>query len=241
MKASLFIAAIATGIAVQAQDTPATPKQPIPKGKGVPANFGKTPVPLGPAPKGCNKFEIIVARGTSEPGPFGIFAGDPLVSRVTKALPDSRGYAVQYPADATPESSDTGAKDIVNRLKTQIAACPEQKFALAGYSQGARSMRKAAKLGDFDAKWADKIVGLVMYGDPGQKTPGLPFPEALQAKLLERCGTGDPVCDTKTQGDFFAHLVYNKAGSKWQDEAAEFLVAGFQGKPLPKFNSEPHD
>jgi len=102
-------------------------------------------------------------------------------------------------------------------------------------------MRKAAKLSDFDSKWSDKIVALVMYGDPGQRTPASPFPAALQAKLLERCGKADPACDNNLTGDFQAHLVYNKAGSKWQDEAADFMVAGFEGKPLPKYNSEPHD
>jgi hypothetical protein len=35
------------------------------------------------------------ARGTSEPGPFGVIVGDPLVKNVAAALPDTRGYAVQ--------------------------------------------------------------------------------------------------------------------------------------------------
>jgi hypothetical protein len=67
-------------------------------------------VALGPAPKGCSKYEIIVgmylgpsqivyspstARGTAEPGPYGLIVGDPLVNSVTKAIPGSRGYAVQ--------------------------------------------------------------------------------------------------------------------------------------------------
>jgi hypothetical protein len=32
----------------------------------------------GPAPKGCSAFEILVARGTGEPGPFGTIVGDGL-------------------------------------------------------------------------------------------------------------------------------------------------------------------
>jgi hypothetical protein len=78
---------------------------------GISPNFGKTSVPFGPNPSGCSKFEILVgeceprplvsstnnsaARGTSEPGPFGVIAGDPLVKNVAAAIPDSRGYAVQ--------------------------------------------------------------------------------------------------------------------------------------------------
>jgi hypothetical protein len=78
---------------------------------GISPNFGKTSVPFGPKPSGCSKFEILVgksghlflvfythystARGTSEPGPFGVIAGDPLVKNVVAAIPDARGYAVQ--------------------------------------------------------------------------------------------------------------------------------------------------
>jgi len=35
------------------------------------------------------------ARGTSEPGPFGVIVGDPLVKNVVGAMPGARGYAVQ--------------------------------------------------------------------------------------------------------------------------------------------------
>jgi hypothetical protein len=35
------------------------------------------------------------ARGTSEPGPYGVIVGDPLVKNVVAAMPGARGYAVQ--------------------------------------------------------------------------------------------------------------------------------------------------
>jgi hypothetical protein len=53
------------------------------------------PIPFGPVPAGCAKYEVLVARGTSEPGDFGSMVGDPLVARVHKLLPDARGYPVQ--------------------------------------------------------------------------------------------------------------------------------------------------
>jgi hypothetical protein len=56
---------------------------------------GKNGVALGPAPKGCSSYEIIVARGTGEPGPFGVIVGDGLVNRVKRLVPGARGYAVQ--------------------------------------------------------------------------------------------------------------------------------------------------
>jgi hypothetical protein len=36
-----------------------------------------------------------VARGTSEPGPFGVIVGDPLVKNVAAIMQGTRGYAVQ--------------------------------------------------------------------------------------------------------------------------------------------------
>jgi hypothetical protein len=39
--------------------------------------------------------DVFIARGTSEPGPFGVIVGDPLVTNVVAAMPLARGYAVQ--------------------------------------------------------------------------------------------------------------------------------------------------
>jgi hypothetical protein len=57
--------------------------------------FGSFIIPPGPAPTGCNDYELIVGRGTSEPGPYGVIVGDPLVAAVQKLLPGARGYSVQ--------------------------------------------------------------------------------------------------------------------------------------------------
>jgi hypothetical protein len=59
------------------------------------SSAGKNGVALGPAPKGCSAFEILVARGTGEPGSFGMIVGDGLVNRVKRLVPGARGYAVQ--------------------------------------------------------------------------------------------------------------------------------------------------
>jgi cutinase len=60
-----------------------------------------SPIKFGPVPKGCAKLEVIVARGTSEPGDFGTVVGDPLVARVKRDLPggEARGYPVQVRAE----------------------------------------------------------------------------------------------------------------------------------------------
>jgi hypothetical protein len=40
---------------------------------------------------------VITARGTSEPGDFGVICGDPLIARIKRDLPgvNVRGYPVQ--------------------------------------------------------------------------------------------------------------------------------------------------
>src|ERR1700712_1748918 len=106
-----------------------------------------------------------------------------------------------------------GTDDTINRLNSQSKACPEQKFALVGYSQGAGVMHAAMgppgpplpKLPSprpkLDPDVIPKITAVVMFGDPGFKgttgptghTP--PFSEALQPRLRQNCAPGDPVSD----------------------------------------------
>jgi len=87
-------------------------------------------------------------------------------------------------------SAPTGVKDTVNRLTQQIKACPEQKFAIVGYSQGAGVMHSAAV--KFDETMLKKVVAAVMFGDPGFRSAN-GFPTPIQARLKENCHPGDPV------------------------------------------------
>jgi cutinase len=74
----------------------------------------------------------------------------------------------------------------------QNVACPNQKFALVGYSQGARVMRAASV--KLDPKLYPKVVALVMFGDRGMRELNITqFPPELQAKLFENCAPKDPV------------------------------------------------
>jgi len=174
-----------------------------------------------------NFTHLRVARGTSEPGSFGLIVGDPLVAAVKRQVPGARGYAVQYPADATAQSAPTGRDDVVKRLEAQSAACPQQKFALVGYSQGAMVMRMAAP--KIPAAIHSKILALEMFGDPGLRGGRLSsFPGDLTSRLYENCAKGDPVCTTGTE--FQPHLTYRQ--SKYQDPSAKFMIAAFKGQPM---------
>jgi cutinase len=96
----------------------------------------------------------------------------------------------QYPASSNISGVSAGAKDVVNRLKQQSAACPQAKFALVGYSQGAAVIRVAAK--QIPSELFPKILAVVLYGDPGLKQKSV-LPAPLEAKLLQNCAVGDSV------------------------------------------------
>ncbi|KAI1858219.1 hypothetical protein JX265_010887 [Neoarthrinium moseri] len=192
------------------------------------------PVPIKPEniPKGCSDYEILVARGTSEPdyvaggGKFGIIVGDPVVSNVTAKLPGARGYPVQYPASsAVITGTRQGSQDVVNRLKAQAAACPSQTFALVGYSQGAGVMHAAAD--EIPKALYPRIKSLVMFGD-GYKRLGSTlsrFPSGLNEKARQVCATGDPVCNTSGECTYY-HLTYIRP--EYIDPAVDFIVNAFK-------------
>jgi cutinase len=96
----------------------------------------------------------------------------------------------QYPASASISGVSTGARDVVSRLQNRDRSCPKSKFALVGYSQGAAVMHSAAK--NSPSAIQNKILAVVMYGDPGLKS-GQVFPPKLQSKLLENCEVRDSV------------------------------------------------
>ncbi len=83
----------------------------------------------------------------------------------------------------------------MNRLKLQAIACPNQKFALVGYSQGAGVMHAAAK--DIPIYLYSRIKSIVMFGDPYHRLGDAlsRFPVGLNSKVKQVCAPGDPVSD----------------------------------------------
>ncbi|TID26593.1 F-box protein pof12 [Venturia nashicola] len=210
----------------------------------VPFQLGANPVPFGPKPSGCSKFELIVARGMSELGDYGMIVGDPLLALVIPAVPDARGYAVQYPADESPLAITIGSTDILQRLTAQDKACPDQKFAFVGFDLGALVIREAAQ--NITTSIQSKTISVVMFGDPGIK-PGIrrePIPEfapAFKAKLFENCVIGDPVCAEGMPWDsgMGKHLAYSMVGTSFLSDSANFIIKAYQGTPLPPQETAP--
>ncbi|KAK0391898.1 hypothetical protein NLU13_1396 [Sarocladium strictum] len=197
-------------------------------------------------PRDCSDFEILVARGTSENsfadgGKFGVIIGDPIVSNVTQVLQGVQGYPVQkgrsesswlshqqYPADDNyVENLETGGNDIVNRIVAQSEKCPEQRFAIVGYSQGAGVVHKAAEY--IPAELQHKIMSISIFGDPseGENVGNIwprDWPYGLQNKVRRVCAEGDPVCD-ETATCFYMHLTYIRP--LYIDPAVEYIVDRF--------------
>jgi len=165
----------------------------------------------------CSDLELVIARGTTEPlaPTYGIIVGDPLFAATKALIPGLTGYPVNYPADLTCGSRQAGVKDTLLHLNTQAAKCPKQSFVLVGYSQGADVMHYAAA--NLRSQLYDRIVAVVMFGDPGNRGPKAispfggvtpAFPRDLAYKLRENCALGDPVC-TNDGVLIPAHLSYN--------------------------------
>ncbi|ATL67536.1 cutinase family protein [Nocardia terpenica] len=188
---------------------------------------------LSPAPQaaaqGCAVVDVVVARGTQEPGYLGSEVGDPLLAALRAVLPTTvSAYRVDYPADlSNPGSVGAGSADLVAHVADRAAACPAQRFVLVGYSQGAVVVHTALGTGATDAvpgavrmdgDLGSRVAAVLLFGDPlrliGQTVPG----EYL-GETGNYCAPGDPVC--AGGGDPAAHLAY--AGSI--GAAANFVAA----------------
>jgi len=213
------------------------------------------PVPRGPAPEGCSEHELIIARGTGEVGPFGFIVGDPILERVQQLLPDVQGYSVQYPANIDSNSWQIGVKDVVDRLNNHSKKCPQTKFGLVGYSQGALIMHVAASHADMDPKvLRERVVGGAMFGDPylsgGKLFRILPmtggpntipkFPALLESKMKNSCAKSweyvDPVCANEDLSlNIAAHLTYNNRNTTYMKDSAVHLARMFwEHKPAKR-------
>lgn len=179
-----------------------------PKDAMFPCDMGSA-VPLGPVPKGCAALEVIVgkfflylsldlestpgnninitARGTTEPGDFGMVVGDPLIARLKRDMPgvNVRGYPVQYPASMLSVLSDAGPNDVKARIAAQAKECPEEKFALVGYSQGGSVVQ--GSLAGIPKELQEKVVAVVTYGAGDGST----INAAFKTKTLSNCAPGD--------------------------------------------------
>ncbi|KAK6529112.1 hypothetical protein TWF694_004327 [Orbilia ellipsospora] len=143
---------------------------------------------------GCKPVTFIYARGTMEwGGGMGVLVGPSLVKALQKALPggadalDSQG--VNYTASLQSYFVDGDPIGSRNMADMTEAACNGTAVILAGYSQGAQLVHKAAALMSQSA--ADKVKAVILLGDPKN---GTALDKGLDARTKSFCYSLDPIC-----------------------------------------------
>ncbi|MFG2352471.1 cutinase family protein [Streptomyces sp. NPDC048521] len=156
----------------------------------------------------CTDIQVVSARGTFEPGTLGLIVGDPVYAALQKKLTGKTlsGYAVNYPADLSLTSAARGNADLVNHVRNQAAACPDQKFVLVGYSQGANVVDNSIGVSSAGAVVGSPIVAtlpasveprvsaVLLFGNP-IRALGRSVTGTYQSRTIDFCAKGDPVCE----------------------------------------------
>ncbi|MGY4103500.1 cutinase family protein [Nocardia sp. R16R-3T] len=158
---------------------------------------------LGPhaAAQSCAAVDLVMARGTQEPGYLGTFVGDPLYEAMRRALPMSVGaYPVNYSANLTDVAA--GSADLVAHVADRAAVCPDERFILAGYSLGAGVVHAALGTGivaavpgvvQLPGDLVDRVAVVLLFGDP-LRSIGWRVPDQYLDRTADFCVAGDPVC-----------------------------------------------
>ncbi|MFG2576191.1 cutinase family protein [Streptomyces sp. NPDC048481] len=181
----------------------------------------------------CSDIDVVAARGTFEPGTLGLIVGDPVYSALQRKLTGKNlsSYRVNYPADLSLTSAAQGNADVVNHVKSQAAACPNQRFVLVGYSQGANVVDNSIGVSSAGAVVGSPIVATIpaaleprvaavlLFGNP-IRALGKSVTGAYQSRTVDFCAQGDPICQNGG-GDVLAHLGYTANA-----EAAAVFAAG---------------
>ncbi|MEU2034398.1 cutinase family protein [Nocardia amamiensis] len=153
----------------------------------------------------CAAVDVVVARGTHEPGHLGSVVGDPLYDELRQALPvSSQSYRVNYPADLLdPSSISRGTQDMTAHLLWQAAMCPGQRFVLVGFSQGAVVTHGVLGTGIVTAlggihslpvELESRVAAVLLFGDPIHLL-GWGVPGHYAWRTGNYCTSGDPVCE----------------------------------------------
>lgn len=187
--------------------------------------------PSASASPGCSDVEVVFARGTDEPVGVGR-EGQAFIDSLKK---DLRGhsvgvYAVNYLASYDFMQATDGANDASAHVQGTIAACPNTKIVLGGYSQGAAVIdfitAAPGPLFDFNdvlpPEAADHVAAVAVFGNPSGKI-GRPLTELSPLygpKVIDLCNGADPVCSPGD--DRAAHSQYVETGMTAQ--AATFAA-----------------
>ncbi|MFF4908286.1 cutinase family protein [Streptomyces sp. NPDC001260] len=180
----------------------------------------------------CSDIDVVAARGTFEPGTLGAIVGDPVYSALQQKLTGRNlsSYKVNYPADLSLTSAAQGNADLVNHVSGQAAACPNQRFILVGYSQGANVVDNSIGISSdgavvgspivatLPAAVAPRVAAVLLFGNP-IRALGKSVTGPYQSRTVDFCAKGDPICENGG-GDVLAHLGYTADAGAAADFAA---------------------
>ncbi|MGW1215935.1 cutinase family protein [Streptomyces sp. NPDC002499] len=180
----------------------------------------------------CSDIDVVAARGTFEPGTLGLIVGDPVFSALQKKITGKSlsSYAVNYPADLSLTSAAQGNADLVNHVNAQAAACPNQRFILVGYSQGANVVDNSIGISSdgavvgspivatIPAAVGPRVAAVLLFGNP-IRAIGRSVTGTYQSRTIDFCANGDPICQNGGT-DVLAHLGYTANA----DAAATFAA-----------------
>lgn len=111
---------------------------------------------------------------------------DPVVNAPASAVAEGQYAAVYiaYPADMSTyeDAVNAGVANTQQVMREISAACPDTKFSIVGYSEGADVVRRVAEgIGNddpadgFDVVNPDDVLGVVMFADAGRAAGDGPF------------------------------------------------------------------
>ncbi|KAK2770693.1 hypothetical protein FQN53_005383 [Emmonsiellopsis sp. PD_33] len=197
------------------------------------------PLPaLSPRQTPCAPLTILSARGSSESPGEGRLAA--IADILTSTHANSVRRALDYPAKIFPyfPSLVDGINALVNLLNSTLTTCPDSKFVLMGYSQGAHVIGDVLCGGTLT--WpvgegvGEKVAAIIFMADPrhvvgepynvGTSTHHGLFPrlsgqcEKYASRMRSYCDAGDPVCDSG-----FDREVHRRVVEKYKNDAVGFV------------------
>lgn len=196
------------------------------------AGGGLVVVAAPTASAACADIDVVAARGTFEPGTLGVIVGDPVFSALQEKITGKTlsSYAVDYPANLSLTSAATGNADLVDHVRSQAASCPNQRFILVGYSQGANVVDNSIGISSAGAVVGSpivatipgalepKVAAVLLFGNP-IRALGKSVTGTYQSRTIDFCADGDPICENGGD-DTLAHLTYGDDA----DAAATFAA-----------------
>ncbi|WP_234817810.1 cutinase family protein [Mycolicibacterium sphagni] len=182
----------------------------------------------------CPDIHVVYARGTDTVPPVDP-VGQALVNALSAQAPGKSlsVYGINYPANLDlAGGTTTGATDGWVHVQNLVAACPNTRLVLSGYSQGADIIDLLTTTAGTafgtptpmpDAV-ASHVAAVVVFGNPSRKLGGGPLTTRsvlYGSKAMDYCLVGDPICSNGM--DLAAHGQYVTAGVV--NQAAQFAAS----------------